>query len=149
MKPLLNRHKLLTQLIEYLISGGVYFWIGYASFALLWSVLDWSLWWSAVTSNLIGWIVNYLMQRYWVFDNSGLNSAQAKVTARYIFITAIDFVMNYYILYGLQKAGITPYIGQFVSAAFFTAWNYFWYRFWVFPVRLPAPRHPGVRRRYG
>ena len=138
MNPFFKRHKLITQAAEYLISGGVYFWVGYLVFALLWSGLGWSLWWAVIVSNLIGWIVNYLLQRYWVFKGSQLGS-KTSLTSRYIFITLADFLLNYLILYGLRRAGLTPYIGQFISAAFFTVWNYFWYRFWVFPQRLPAP----------
>jgi putative flippase GtrA len=129
----LKKHKTLIQFIEYLISGGAFFWIGYAAFAYFWSVLHWSLWWSTITSNLIGWIVNYILQRYWVFSNKKLKSHQTSVTGRYIFITLVDFLLNYFILYGLKQAGISPYIGQFISSGFFTGWNWFWYKFWVFP----------------
>jgi hypothetical protein len=41
-------------------------------------------------------------------------------------------LIDYGIVGGLERIGITPYIGLFVAAGFFTAWNYLWYRFWVF-----------------
>ncbi len=128
-----KNRKLIIQFIEYMISGGAYFWSGYALFAYLWSGLDWSLWWATITSSVFGWTVNYILQRYWVFTNKNLKGHQTQVTSRYIFITLVDFVLNYFILYSLRKVGITPYIGQFVSSGFFTVWNYLWYRFWVFP----------------
>lgn len=131
-----NQRRLLIQFIEYMISGGAYFWSGYALFAFLWSGLHWSLWWATITSSVFGWTVNYILQRYWVFSNKSLEGHQTQVTSRYIFITLVDFVLNYFILYGLQQIGITPYIGQFVSSGFFTIWNYFWYRFWVFPEHM-------------
>ena len=131
-----NRRKLLIQFIEYMISGGAYFWVGYAAFAYFWSGLHWSLWWATITSNVIGWTVNYLLQRFWVFNNIALKGHQTQVTGRYAFITLVDFLLNYLILYSLRKAGITPYIGQFISSGFFTVWNYLWYRFWVFPERM-------------
>jgi putative flippase GtrA len=138
-----------------MVSGGVYFWVGYATFALFYGIhtdsftfegLGWNLWWSTITSNFIGWSVNFLLQRYWVFNNPHLKGKLAKVTGRYIFITLVDFVLNYFILYGLKQVGITPYIGQFISSAFFTVWNYLWYRFWVFPERLPVSRHPARKQ---
>jgi len=128
-----QQHKTLIQFAEYMVSGGVYFWSGYALFAYLWSGLHWSLWWATITSNVFGWTVNYILQRFWVFNNSALKVHKTQVTARYAFITLVDFVLNYFILYGLRQIGITPYIGQFASAGFFTIWNYLWYRFWVFP----------------
>lgn len=133
-----------TQFIEYLISGGVYFWVGYGAFAYFDKILHWSLFYTVIISNLIGWTINYLMLRLWVFRNPSLKNHQTQITGRYIFITLADFLLNYLILRWLKQIGITPYIGQFISAAFFTAWNYFWYRFWVFPEKFPAGHKPKV-----
>lgn len=131
-----NQRKLAVQIIQYLISGGAYFWSGYALFAYLWSVAHWSLWWTTIVSNVFGWLVNYLLQRYWVFNNRSLSTHKTQVTFRYGVITLTDFLLNYLILYGLKQVGITPYIGQFISAGFFTVWNYLWYRYWVFPEKF-------------
>jgi putative flippase GtrA len=130
-----NKHnkKLIIQFIQYMISGGAYFWVGYAILLYLFNVQHWSLWWSTIASNVIGWSVNFVMQRFWVFNNKSLKGHQTQVTGRYIVITLVDFVLNYFILYGLNRVGIKPAIGQFVSSGFFTVWNYLWYRFWVFP----------------
>jgi putative flippase GtrA len=131
-----RNRRLLIQFVEYMISGGAYFWSGYALFAVLWSGLGWSLWWAKLSANIFGWTVNFLLQRYWVFNNKSLKGHQTAVTGRYIFITLLDFLLDYLIVASLKAFGITPYIGQFVSSGFFTVWNYFWYRFWVFPEKL-------------
>lgn len=137
----------LVQLVEYLISGGAYFWTGYAVFALTWSVFGWSLWWAKLAANIVGWIVNFILQRYWVFRNPHLRGHLGEVTTRYIFISLINFVLDYFIIYGLRLVGISPYIGNFISAGFFTVWNYFWYRFWVFPERYAVKsKHKKARR---
>jgi putative flippase GtrA len=128
-----RRRKLIIQFIEYMISGGAYFWSGYALFAFLWSGLHWSLWWAKLAANVFGWTVNFILQRYWVFKNPHLKGHLGQVGARYIFITLVNFLLDYLIVAGLRIFGITPYIGQFISSGFFTVWNYFWYRFWVFP----------------
>jgi putative flippase GtrA len=134
MKKLTKRRKkLLIQFVQYMIAGGAYFWSGYALFAILWSGLGWSLWWAKITANIFGWTVNFILQRYWVFRNPSLKGQLGAVTGRYIFISLINFVLDYFIIYGLRLVGITPYIGNFISSGFFTVWNYFWYRFWVFP----------------
>ncbi len=137
-----KNRKVVVQAVEYLVSGGAYFWSGYGVFALLWSVLGWSLWWAKLGANLVGWTVNFTLQRYWVFKNPHLKRHLGQVSGRYGVITLVDFVLDYFIVYGLRQLGITPYIGQFISAGFFTVWNYVWYRWWVFPQRLPSPRHP-------
>jgi putative flippase GtrA len=144
-----KKSSVIIQFIEYMVSGGVYFWVGYLSFALFYGVhsnnftfegLGWSLWWSTITSNIIGWTANYLLQRFWVFSNKDLKGHATQVTGRYIFITLVDFVLNYFILFGLKQVGITPYIGQFISSGFFTVWNWFWYKYWVFPQHMKKHR---------
>jgi len=128
-----NLHRRIVQFVQYLVSGGVYFWTGYATFFVLYSVLHWSLWWAKISADVAGWTVNYGLQRYWVFSHPKLAEHQLRVTSRYIVITLVDFLLDYVIVRELKLAGITPYIGQFVSAGFFTIWNYVWYRWWVFP----------------
>ncbi len=131
-----------------MISGGAYFWSGYLVFFLIDKGLKGSFFWAKSVSTLIGWMVNYSLQRYWVFRNPELKKHQTQVTSRYIFITLVDFVLDYFIVYGLKLWGITPYIGQFVSSGFFTVWNYLWYKYWVFPekfVRKKSASHSIVK----
>jgi putative flippase GtrA len=127
----------LTRIAEYMISGGAYFWVGYAVFFVCDKGLGLNLWWAKLSANITGWTVNYVLQRYWVFKNPRLAKHQTQVTGRYMVITLVDFVLDYFIVYGLKQFGITPYVGQFISSGFFTVWNYLWYKFWVFPEKYP------------
>jgi putative flippase GtrA len=97
-------------------------------------------------ANLVGWTVNFVMQRYWVFKNPHLKGHLGDVTGRYLLLTGVNFVLDYFIIYGLTLIGITPYIGQFISSGFFTVWNYLWYRFWVFPEHIKSKVKPRRRR---
>lgn len=135
MKKKLKKKQRLEaiRIAEYMVSGGAYFWTGYLVFFLCDQVVGLNLWWAKLAANLSGWTVNYLLQRYWVFNNKRLAKHQTEVTQRYIAITAINFLLDYLIVAGLKQAGLTPYLGQFVSAGFFTVWNYLWYKYWVFP----------------
>jgi putative flippase GtrA len=126
----------IRRITEYMISGGAYFWSGYAMFFVLDQLVGLNLWWAKLLANVTGWIVNYILQRYWVFDNPALKKHQTEVTGRYAVITLVDWVLDYLIVATLQSVGISPYIGQFVSSGFFTVWNYFWYKFWVFPEKF-------------
>lgn len=135
-----HQQREITRLAEYLISGGAYFWSGYAAFFIGDKVLHLNLWWAKLGANLFGWIINYLLQRYWVFKNPNLSKHKTEVTTRYIIITLVDFVIDYLIVRQLKVLGITPYIGQFISSGFFTVWNYLWYRFWVFPDKFTKKR---------
>lgn len=128
-----KQKKEAIRIAEYLVSGGAYFWTGYAVFAIGDQLFHLNLWWAKLLANICGWLVNYLLQRYWVFNNKQLAKHQTEVTQRYIIITLVNFLVDYLIIWSLKSAGLTPYIGQFVSAGFFTIWNYLWYKYWVFP----------------
>lgn len=132
--------KRLIQFAEYMIAGGAYFWVGYAAFFVFDKGLHWSLFAATMLSNLIGWTVNFILQRYWVFKNPNAKGHMGETTTRYIIITVVNFGLNYVIIWALQQIGITPYIGQFISSGFFTVWNFVWYKYWVFPERYQKPK---------
>jgi putative flippase GtrA len=121
--------KLFIQMAEYMVAGGAYFWSGYFIIVFLTPVIG--LWWANIIGNGVGVTVNFILERFWVFKGSKKRHV-TEVTMRYITLTGFNFLLNYLILSGLQKLGIVVAIGQFLAAAFFTVWNYLWYRFWVF-----------------
>jgi putative flippase GtrA len=121
-----------VQFLEYWIGGNVFFFSGYASFALFYSVLHWQWWQAKLLADTIGWTLNYLVQRYWAFTKSELTKHEGRNKLRYVTLSLVDTVLDYAIVGGLVSLGVTPYIGMFVAAGFFTFWNYLWYRFWVF-----------------
>ncbi len=130
-KPTIRR-KLVLQFLEYLVGGGVYFWSGLAVFAVLYSGFHWHWLISKMFADIIGWTLNYLIQRYWAFNDRRLAKYEGRVRFRYILINAIDFIFDYGIVATLKHLGYSPYMGFFVSALFTTVWDYLWYRFWVF-----------------
>lgn len=129
MKIQKKTKKLLIQIAEYLVAGGAYFWSGYFIIVFLTPVIG--LWWANLIGNGVGITVNFILERYWVFDSKKKRSI-TQTSYRYIIYTVINFFLNYFILKGLQDIGINVAIGQFISAGFFTVWNFIWYRLWVF-----------------
>src|SRR3989304_8986354 len=127
-----HRRKLIIQFLEYMVGGGFYFWSGYAIFAICYSGLGWDWFPAKILADIIGFSLNFIIQRYWAFNDPRLKHHGVRISGRYILVTAINFIVDYAIVGGLNTLGITPYIGLFAAAAFFTAWNYLWYRFWVF-----------------
>ena len=130
----------VKRITEYLVSGGAYFWSGYAMFWFIDKGLGASFLYAKTISMLFGWTVNYILQRYWVFNNPKLSKHQTEVTSRYIGLSLFNFVIDYFIVLGLKNAGLTPYLGQFVAAGFFTVWNYILYKYWVFPEKYPRKK---------
>ncbi|MBI3624035.1 GtrA family protein [Candidatus Saccharibacteria bacterium] len=143
LKP--NQKREVTRITEYVISGGAYFWSGYLMFFVMDKGLHLSLWWAKLLANVTGWLVNYALQRYWVFKNPALARHRTEVTGRYVVITLVDFLLDYMIVASLKQLGLTPYLGQFVSSGFFTVWNYLWYKYWVFPEKFAKRKRKPAR----
>jgi putative flippase GtrA len=126
-----QKRKLLVQIAEYMFTGGVWFWSGYILIVLLDNHIG--LFAANFVGNAVGITLNFLLERYWVFKTK--KQAKLSVMAkRYVIYTALNaFLLNYAILYALEEfAGLKPEIGQFIASAFFTGWNYYWYKNWVF-----------------
>lgn len=138
LKDLLNganpkTKKAAKQFAKYMTGGSLYFWIGYLVFAICYSGLKWTWFWAKVLADTIGWSLNYFVQRYWTFHSKHLKFSEMQHAGRYIFIESIGFIIDYLIIGGLKYIGITPYVGFFISADFFTVWSFLWYKYWVFP----------------
>lgn len=138
-KKFVNRE--IKRLIEYAITGGAWFWSGYAMFALLYSGFKWSIVPSKIVAYLFGLTINFILERFWVFGDHRAKKQIQKVTGRYVLLSAVNLGIDTAIVWGLSLVGVTPYIGQFVSAGFFTIWNYIWYKLWVFTKKTkPGPK---------
>jgi putative flippase GtrA len=128
-----TRQQWLVQFAKYMAGGSLYFWVGYAVFAFCYSGLHWMWLWSKILADVIGWSLNYFVQRYWAFAGQARHLSEMQHVGRYIFIETIGFILDYLIIGVLNHYGVTPYIGFFISAGFFTVWSYLWYKYWVFP----------------
>lgn len=112
--------------VGYLAGGGLYFWSA-------WSIITFGaphigLWWANILGNAVGVVLNYFAQRFFAFPGKNIfNSGK-----RFIFLTAVNFLISYFILLILTKNGVALWFAQFLSAGFFTIWNYAWYKLWVF-----------------
>lgn len=128
------RRREFNRFVEYMITGGVWFWSGYILIVYFDDRIG--LFWANLLGNAVGLTLNFLLERYWVFKTNRPASLTV-ATWRYIIYTALNaFLLNYLILLGLEDGfGIKPEIGQFIASGFFTVWNYVWYKLWVFKGR--------------
>ncbi len=134
-----SQQKELTRFGEYLVGGGVWFWSGYVLIVFLNGRLP--LFWANFIGNAVGITLNFMVERYWAFKTNR-PSTLFVATWRYITYTALNaFLLNYLILAALKNQfGIQPKISQFIAAGFFTVWNYFWYKYWVFKGQKPPSK---------
>ncbi len=140
IKSLLSR-KEIKRFMKYIVGGGIYFWIGYAVFAVGYSLFRWGWLPAKILADAIGWSSNYIVQRLWAFSDQ-IHLSEMQHAGRYVFIESIGFVMDYLMIYGLKAIGISPYIGFFISSAFFTVWSWYWYKYWVFPEKKKITNKP-------
>ncbi len=120
----------LIRFAEYMVSGGAWFWSGYLIIIALDDLIP--LFWANLIGNAVGISINYILNRYWVFKSSSKKPTNQLAT-RYVVYTVLNaFILNYAILLILRRNGIEPEIGQFIASGFFTVWNYFWYKYYVF-----------------
>lgn len=128
-----NKYPEGSQFVKYMIGGGVWFWSHYAAFAIFYSLVGFGWLLAKILSDMVGWTVNYAVQRYWAFSHPDLvKHSKAKMSARYAVVMASHVVLDYLIVGGLYYAGLTPYLGIFVAATLLIGWNWWWYKHWVF-----------------
>ncbi len=145
-----KRHqKELRRIVEYMVAGGAWFWSGYVIIIFTYEHLG--LFAANFIGNAVGISLNFILERYWVFKTKRPTTLTI-ATQRYIIYTALNaFLLNYLILKSLRGVGIEPFIGQFIASAFFTVWNYVWYKAWVFKgaeAKVPAHKKPLKRIRH-
>jgi putative flippase GtrA len=133
-----KQRKELTRFAEYMVGGGAWFWSGYLIIVLLDNHIG--LFWANVLGQSVGLTLNFIIERYWAFKTKR-PTALSVATKRYVVYTALNaFGLNYFILLGLRSVGIPPEFGQFIASAFFTVWNYYWYKVYVFKGK-DKPKH--------
>ena len=112
--------------IGYLAGGAVYFWSAWLIITFGTQYIG--LWWANIIGNAVGVTLNYLAQRFWAFPGKNIVNSGWK----FGLLTIINFFISYLVLRLLTGFGIPLWFAQFLSAGFFTVWNYGWYKLWVF-----------------
>lgn len=122
----------LLQFIYFNFGGLVFFVSGYLLFALLYGLFHW--WWLLAKgiADLVGWVLNYLVQHYLAFNDSARQQGHKKVLKKYVPFSLLNVLIDYAIVGGLKWIGITPFLGLWISSLFFTLWKWLWYKHWIF-----------------
>lgn len=126
----------LRQFVLYNIGGIAFFVTGYSIFSILYGLFSWKWWIAKIVADLSGWTVNYFVQRFIAFRHESKHHTEKKLFTRFSAISLINVPIDYAIVGGLRLLGVSPFIGLWVSSAFFTMWKFLWYKFWVF--KMPA-----------
>lgn len=120
----------ITRFLWFNFGGVVFFVSGYVVFAVLYGVLHWHWLLAKVIADLVGWLLNYLVQHYKAFDGSAYG--HHKILRKYVPFSLLNVLIDYAIVAGLKGLGVTPLIGLWISSLFFTIWKWLGYKHWVF-----------------
>ncbi len=129
-----TKHKRTAiEFAKYYLAGSAFFWSAYGVFILLFTILNVNYAVAKVVSALVGNVINYALEKYWVFGKNNRKRETKIELFRYISFQIMNFLIDYLLVFYLWVSfGLRPEIGTFVAAGFFTVWTYLGFKFWVF-----------------
>ena len=131
-----NKKSLLKtafQFIKLQAVGNILFWGTYAGYFISDVVFHKPTLLALAISSLLAHALFFILSRDWVFDPEGKQRKTRAEVVRFIIFMGVNYFLNLGIIYGLERYfGLTPYIGQFISAGFSTLWNFVGLKWWVF-----------------
>lgn len=80
-------------------------------------------------------VVNFLLNRNWVFSSSGAAAGQA---VRYLLLVGLNWVVTVLAVAGLAGLGLNYLVARVSVLVVLTVLNFLAYRFWVFRAATPA-----------
>ncbi len=138
-----TKFKLLIEFIKVQIAGNILFWVTYGSYFIFDSIARIPYPVSFVMASITGNIVFFLVDRHWIYNAKNGKRKSSREIFRFIIFMVVNFFLNLFIVESLNdRLEITPYIGQFISAAFFSVWTFLGLHFWVFQPEYT--RHPAL-----
>lgn len=145
-----RKKKFIELFIEFLklqLAGNIPFWGTYLLFALFDQVMAVDAFSSLLVATVIANVLFFVVDDRWVFKNSRKHRKTATEVWRFIAFMSVSSLFTFNITWQLyQLLGITPYIGQFISAVISTLLTFIGLRFWVFaPTR--RRKAPSKQRR--
>lgn len=130
-----------VQFIKLQIAGNIPFWGTYLLFALFESVLNYDIVLSLLIATVIANAAFFYVDDRWVFANTRGKRKTTSEIMKFIIFMSFSAAFSFFITWQLHlQLDITPYIGQFITAAVSTLLTFTGLRFWVFA----PPRHHGL-----
>lgn len=121
------------QFIKLQLAGNILFWGTYIGFFLLYEIAKWPELSALATASIVAHVLFFIADSEWVFDEKGQRRKTPGELTRFVIFMSINYFINLGIIAGLSYyLDLTPYIGQFVSALFFTFWTFIGLKYWVF-----------------
>ncbi|MFG6403853.1 GtrA family protein [Microbacterium sp. P04] len=120
-----------SRALRYLLIGGLAFLFDIGLLFLFHEVLGAALILATPAAFLISFAATYLLQRFVTFEAEGGWGASA---VKYSILVAFNALATTVIVSGTEQVGWPWAIGKVAAVALTTIWNFFGYRYWIFPV---------------
>lgn len=131
-----QKASLVATAIEFVklqLAGNILFWGTYIGYFLLFELAGWGYMEALVTASLVSHFFFFIANKEWVFEDETGKRKTSVEAVRFALFMGLNFFINIAIITGLQQYfDISPYIGQFISAFFFTIWSFIGLKYWVF-----------------
>ncbi len=122
---------LRREFAKYAVIGVCSLVLDYSIFLLLYTAFN--LWYlfSSATSQLLGGVFNFTMNRVWSFRTQG-GGARGQF-ARYVSLQVFNYAFGIIALYILvDYLHFIPQLGKILTIAMMVCWNFFLYKFFVY-----------------
>lgn len=123
----------LFEFIKLQIAGNIPFWGTYLLFALLDNVFHADEFQALLVATVAAYMVFFIVDDRWVFNKTRHNRKTTTEIWRFVVFMSLTALLTFNITWQLNELfGITPYIGQFISAGLSITWTFIGLKFWVF-----------------
>lgn len=127
-------------LFAYVASGAIVTLADYLAFTVCFSFIDLGLLVSTVLAYMVGLVVSYILNRFWVYRKSADRQSQATSVLRYLVFLAFNLALTYAGLWAMEHwLTISPYIGKIIVNCFMFFWIYVGNAYWVFRGEKEGP----------
>lgn len=123
------------RVVRFLVVGGLSFAIDLGLLMILHEVAGVALWIATPVAFVTSLVFNFLMQRLYTFKATNKGHVSAfKYGALVVFnIVATDAIVLLF-----AESGLTYAAGKVVSTALTMVWNFYIYKYWIFPAAAPG-----------
>lgn len=119
-----------SHLLKFLLVGGLSFAIDLGLLVILHEVFGVGLWIATPVAFLVSLIFNFLLQRIFTFKATNRSHSSF---IRYAILVVFNTVATDFIVNTFANLDLTYTAGKVVATASTMAWNFFLYKYWIFP----------------
>lgn len=116
--------------VRYLVVGGFCFVVDAGLIWLMHDVAHWPIGLATPLAFLASFVVTFTLQRTFAFEST---AAVPGSVLRYTVLVAFNTLATTLIVWGVDLTGAAWIFGKMAAVIATTVWNYFAYRYWVFP----------------